>query len=71
MLRYKIDIQAALKAAGYSTYRLRQEKLLPEGTLQKLRKGNATISLESLGVVCDLLQCQPGDLIEWVPEEKQ
>ncbi len=69
MLRYKANIQEKLKEAGYSTYRLRQEKLLPESTVQKLRKGNVTITLESLGVVCSLLRCQPGDLIEWVPEE--
>ena len=70
MLKYKMNIQEALKEAGYSTYRLRQEKLLPESTVQKLRRGNTTITLESLGVICDLLQCQPGDLIEWDPEEK-
>ena len=39
MLKYKMNIQEALKEAGYSTYRLRQEKLLPESTVQKLRRG--------------------------------
>ncbi len=28
MIRYKIDILAALKEAGYNTYRLQKEKLL-------------------------------------------
>ena len=27
------------------------------------------MNLETMGIVCDLLQCQPGDLVEWVPNE--
>ncbi len=68
MIRYKTNLQQRLKEAGYSTYRLRKEKLLPESTLQKLRTGNTTITLESLNVVCSILRCQPGDILEWVAE---
>ena len=67
MLRYKANILEELKKAGYSSYKLRQSKILGEGTLQKMRKGSVAITLESLGVICDILQCQPGDLVEWVP----
>ena len=66
MLRYKVNILEKLKEAGYSSYRLRQEKVMSEGTLQKMRSGNIAITLESLGVVCDILRCQPGDIVEWV-----
>ena len=34
-IKYKIEIMKALKDAGYSTYRLRKEKILGEATLQK------------------------------------
>ena len=70
MLKYRANILKELKNAGYSSYRLRQEKILSEGTLQKMRSGNIAITLESLGVICDILQCQPGDLVEWVPNEQ-
>ena len=70
MLRYRVDIQMRLKEAGYSSYRLRREKLLSESTLQKLRTGNTAITLESLNVICDILQCQPGELVEWLPGEE-
>ena len=63
-LNYKIDILAALKDKGISTYRIRKEKLLGEATLQKLRRGEA-ISWESLETICALLACQPGDIIEY------
>ncbi|MBD5161111.1 MAG: helix-turn-helix transcriptional regulator [Oscillibacter sp.] len=69
MLRYKINILEELKRAGYSSYRMRQEKVLAESTLQRLRSGNIAITLESLGVICDILHCQPGDLVEWVENE--
>ena len=36
-LRYKVDILQALKEKGYNTNRLRKEKLLSEGALQRLR----------------------------------
>lgn len=69
MLKYKINIMDAFKEAGYSSYRLRKDKVLGEATLQKMRIGDTSISLESLGVICDILQCQPGDLIAWIPNE--
>lgn len=69
MLCYKVNIQEKLREAGYSSYRLRQTKLLSESTVQKLRSGNTTITLESLNVICNILECQPGDLLEWVPDE--
>lgn len=70
MLYYKVNIQEKLKEAGYSTYRLRREKLLSESTVQKLRTGNMSLSFATLNVICNILQCQPGDILEWVPEEQ-
>ena len=67
-ITYKIDVLAALKAAGYNTNRIRKEKLLSESTLQRLRKGELTNG-ENLGKLCELLRCQPGDILEYVPEE--
>lgn len=67
-IKYKIDVLAALKAAGYNTNRIRKEKLLSESTLQRLRKGEL-INGENLGKLCELLRCQPGDILEYVPEE--
>lgn len=68
MLNYKINVQQKLKEAGYSSYRLRQEKLLSESTVQKLRLGDMSLSFATLNVICNILQCQPGDILEWVPE---
>ena len=62
-IKYKIDILQALKDKGYNTNRIRKEKRISEGSLQRLRKGEL-ISLETLGKICQLLDCQPADLVE-------
>lgn len=64
---YKIDILPALKAAGYNTTRLRREKILSESTIQALRT-NKMVSIENISRICSMLQCQPGDIIEYVEE---
>ena len=67
MIRYKIDVLAALKNAGFSTYRIRKEKLLHEMSLQRLRDGEL-VSWAVLDEVCKLLNVQPGDILERVEE---
>lgn len=69
-IKYKIDVLAALKAAGYSTYKLRKDKILAESTLQQFRNGDI-VSTENLARVCELLNCQPGDVLEYVPTDKE
>ena len=68
-LHYKIDILSALKDAGYNTNRLRKEKLLSEGVIQSLRE-NKYISLQNIAKICELLDCQPADLIECVKDDQ-
>ena len=65
---YKIDILAALKEKGYNTGRLRREKLLSEGVIQSLREDNY-IAMNNLSRICELLDCQPADLIAYVKED--
>ena len=69
MLQYKMNVLQELKNAGYSTYRIRAEKILSEGTMQRLRTGSTAITVESLGILCNILRCQPGDILEWSAED--
>ncbi len=69
MIRYRIDILAALKEKGFSTYRLRKEKIFGERVVQQLRD-KEPFSWEVLSRLCLLLECQPGDLLESVVEEE-
>ena len=67
-LRYKMDILNALKEKGYNTNKIRTEGLLSQSTLQKFRN-NQGVSWENLETLCRLLECQPGDLIEYIERE--
>ena len=65
MLRYKVDILAALKEAGWTTYKIRKEKLIGERVMQRIREGELP-SWGALDVICGLLHYQPGDIVEYV-----
>ena len=63
-----VDIMQKLSDAGWSSYRLRRERKLPEGTITRLRHGQP-ITTETIDVLCCLCNCQPGDLIRYEPGE--
>ena len=65
---YKFNILKALKEKGYSSTRLRNEKILSESTMQKFRR-NEMVSTDNITRLCKLFDCQPGDIIEYVPDE--
>ena len=67
-LKYKIDIMDALKAHGYTSYRIRTEKIIGERQVQQLRKGEI-VSPACLAKLCELLECQPGDILEYTESE--
>lgn len=70
MLKYKIDILEELKENGYSTYKLRKDKLIGEAQIQKIRNGEIA-SKETINTICKLLNCQPGDILEYIDEDAQ
>ncbi len=67
-IRYKIDIMAALKEKGYPSTRIRDEKLIGQSYLQQIRHGEL-VSWKTIDTICKLLECQPGDIIEYIPDD--
>ena len=67
-IRYKVDIMAELKKKGYSSTKIREEKLIGQSYLQQIRHGEL-VSWKTIDTICSLLECQPGDLIEFVKED--
>ena len=67
-IKYKIDVLAALKEKGYSSTRIRNEKILGQSYLQQIRKGEI-VSHACLAKLCELLNCQPGDILEYSDEQ--
>lgn len=69
-IQYKFPILPALKSSGYSTSILRSEKIIGESMIQKLRR-DQLVSWSVLETICKLLSCQPGDLLEYLPEKEE
>ena len=67
MIVYKVNLLDSLKKSGYNSNRIRKENIMGQRTLQNLRD-NKDISFTTLNTICTLLHCQPGDLLEWIPD---
>lgn len=66
-MKYKFNVLDALKNTGITTYKIRKDKLLSESTVQKLRRLEP-VSWENIESLCKLLNCQPGDIIEYIDD---
>lgn len=69
MIIQKIPIIPALTAAGFNPARIRREKIIGEYDMTRLRRGGVP-SHGLLDTLCRLLDCQPGDLIAYVPDDQ-
>ena len=56
---------ALMKEKGLTTSRIRKEKIISEWTLQSMREGKS-ITTDSIAALCEALDCQPGDIMEYV-----
>lgn len=63
MYRYKIDVIKELSDKGYTSYKIKQDNTLSQGTLKKLKE-DGNVTLKTLNSVCIMLRCQLSDIIE-------
>ncbi|MCO7136876.1 helix-turn-helix transcriptional regulator [[Clostridium] leptum] len=62
---------ALLKEKGYTTYRIRKENIMSQSAWQKIRTGTGDIDTRTIKRLCEVLNCQPGDLMEYVPDVEE
>lgn len=65
---YKVDILAELKNKGISSYRIRKDNIMGERTMKQLRN-RQLVSWANMTKICEMLDCQPGDLLSYVPDD--
>ena len=62
-----------LKEKGGSTYKIVKDKVIMPSSLQRMRVGtsptNRGIDGKTIDSLCKYLDCQPGDLMEYVEDE--
>jgi putative transcriptional regulator len=61
------NVMQLLADHGWTSYRLRRERVLSEGTLSRIRNGQP-ITTVTVDTICRLCSCQPGDLLHYVPD---
>ncbi|MBE7011323.1 MAG: helix-turn-helix transcriptional regulator [Ruminococcaceae bacterium] len=61
-------LMSLLKEKGYTTYKIRQEKLIGQGTLTALKNGTGGLDSKTIARLCKVLNCQPGDIMEYVED---
>lgn len=59
-----------LKEKGWNSTRIRNENLIGQGTLTNLRNGKGGLDHKTIDRICRVLDCQPGDIMEYVPDEE-
>lgn len=69
MLVYRFDVLEKLKNKGITTYSLSKNYGFSPGMVQKLREKSTAISAATIDKLCGLLGCQPGTLLQWVPDQ--
>jgi len=70
MIEVKLD--ELLAKHGHSFYWLSKKTHVSYTTLWRLKKGNALgINFATLVKICDALECQPGDILEFKTTHKQ
>ena len=67
MIKVKQNLLKMLKENGYSTYRLRKEKIMGESRIQRIRHSELP-SWRELDTICKLTARNVGDIIEYQTE---
>lgn len=59
-----------MKEKGLTTYQIRKEKIVSENALTSMRAGKS-VTMDTISRLCKTLNCQPGDILEYVPDETE
>ena len=67
-----INIDVMLAKRKMSVTELSQRVGITMANISILKNGRAkAVKIETLNKICEALQCQPGDILEWRPDERE
>ena len=67
MISYE-KLWSVMKEKGVSQYALIKKYKISPGQITRLKR-NESVSTHTIEVFCKILNCQPGDIIEFVKDE--
>lgn len=57
-----------MQKRGLTTYKIRKENIISQSALTAIKNGKS-VTTDTIAKLCKVLDCQPGDLMEYVDEE--
>lgn len=69
MAIYFHKLEELLKMNGKTFYSLRKDKIIGTETIRKLQSGYGIIDTRTINNLCEYLNCQPVDLMEYIEDE--
>ncbi len=58
-----------MQKAGITSYTIKRDKIIGQATYKKIMEGG-DIDTRTIAKLCKVLNCQPGDIMEYVEEEE-
>lgn len=60
-----------LKQKGLKKFDLRKDKVIGMSALETMRTGVGHVDTRTIEHLCEYLNCQPGDIMEYIPEKEE
>lgn len=57
------------KDKGVTSYTIKKDKIIGQATWKKIHEGGH-IDTRTIDILCNYLNCQPGDILEYIPNEE-
>ena len=54
---------------GITSYTLKKDNIIGQATFKKIKEGG-DIDTRTIAKLCELLNCQPGDILAYEPDQK-
>lgn len=59
-----------LRDRGITSYTIKKDKVIGQASLKKIQEGGH-IDTRTIARLCEYLNCQPGDILEYLPDKER
>lgn len=63
-------MRSLMESKGITSYVCKRDKIIGQATYRKIMEGG-DIDTRTIAKMCEVLNCQPGDLLEYLPESSE
>jgi len=56
---------------GITSYVVKRDKIIGQATWRKIQDGTGDIDTRTIAALCEVLECQPGDIMTYVSDAEE